>query len=316
MMGLSTGRDEPPAFFRPEVIRVSVWLVLALWLARQLARLLVWIIRTPSAAATITVTTAVLLGWHYVHPALPLGVLGGLLAGLVVWRVRWPVTFEAQVRLRVRTWWRAGFVYRRQWATAMDTAGLLVERRRTDYIPPLLGVRSTRTVDRVRVRMLPGQRVEDYAQVADRLAQTFGAQDCRVRSVRKRRHLVELWFLINDPLETVVRPFDAAQDALTAGIPVALAEDGIVFRLKLVGSHVLCVGATGAGKGSVLSAIIAGLVPFVLGGLVNIWAVDPKGGMELAPCRRFFTRFARGNSKAAGGYEASPRRSCSRMRSR
>jgi S-DNA-T family DNA segregation ATPase FtsK/SpoIIIE len=31
--------------------------------------------------------------------------------------------------------------------------------------------------------------------------------------------------------------------------------------------------------------------------LVNIWAVDPKGGMELAPCRRFFTRFARGNSK-------------------
>jgi len=68
---------------------------------------------------------------------------------------------------------------------------------------------------------------------------------------------------------------------------------------------VLCVGATGAGKGSVLSAIIAGLVPFVLGGLVNIWAVDPKGGMELAPCRRFFTRFARGNSKAAGGYEAS-----------
>ena len=87
--------------------------------------------------------------------------------------------------------------------------------------------------------MLPGQRVEDYAQVADRLAQTFGAQDCRVRSVRKRRHLVELWFLINDPLETVVRPFDAAEDALTAGIPVALAEDGTVFRLKLVGSHVL-----------------------------------------------------------------------------
>ena len=94
--------------------------------------------------------------------------------------------------------------------------------------------------------------------------------------------------LVNDPLEAVVQPFDAAVDALTAGIPVALAEDGTVFRLKLVGSHVLCVGATGAGKGSVLSAIIAGLVPFVLGGLVNIWAVDPKGGMELAPCRGSF----------------------------
>jgi DNA segregation ATPase FtsK/SpoIIIE, S-DNA-T family len=166
-MGLSSYRDEPPAFFRPEVIRVSLWLVLALWLARQLARLLVWIIRTPSAAAAIVVCTAGLLGWHYVHPALPLGVLGGLVVGLVVWRLRWPVTFEAQVRLRVRTWWRAGFVYRRRWATAMDTAGLLVERHRTDYVPSLLKVRSTRTVDRVTVRMLPGQRVEDYAAVAD-----------------------------------------------------------------------------------------------------------------------------------------------------
>ena len=175
--------------------------------------------------------------------------LGGLLVGLVVWRLRWPVTFEAQVRLRVRTWWRAGFVYRRRWATAMDTAGLLVERHRTDYVPPLLKVRSTRTVDRVTVRMLPGQRVEDYAGVADRLAQTFGALDCRVRSVRKRRHLVELWFLVDDPLEAVVRPFEAAEDALTAGIPVALAEDGTVFRLKLVGSHVLVRRGDRGGEG-------------------------------------------------------------------
>ena len=68
----------------------------------------------------------------------------------------------------------------------------------------------------------PASGLRTTPHVADRLAQTFGAQDCRVRSVRKRRHLVELWFLINDPLETVVRPFDAAEDALTAGIPVAL----------------------------------------------------------------------------------------------
>jgi S-DNA-T family DNA segregation ATPase FtsK/SpoIIIE len=306
-MGLSTYRDDPPAFFRPEVIRVSLWLVLALWLARQLARLLVWIIRTPSAAATLTVGTAVLLGWHYVDPALPVGVLSGLLAGLVGWRLRWPVTFEAQVRLRLRTWWRAGWVYRRRWATAMDTAGLLVGRRRTDYVPPLLKVRSTRTVDRVRLRMLPGQRVEDYAAVADRLAQTFGALDCRVRSVRKRRHLVELWFLVDDPLEAVVSPFDPAEDALTGGIPVALAEDGIVYRLRLHVS-ILIVGATGSGKGSVLWSIITGLIPFIRAGLVKVWAIDPKGGMELAPGRHLFDRFARGDAKtaaAAGGYEAS-----------
>ncbi|HLL61560.1 MAG TPA: hypothetical protein VK401_00820, partial [Propionibacteriaceae bacterium] len=113
-MGLSTYRDEPPAFFRPEVIRLSLWLVLALWLTRRLGRLLVWIIRTPSALATVLIGTAGLLGWQLVHPALPLGLLSALVVGLVVWWLRWPGTFEAQVRLRVRSWWRAGFVYRRQ----------------------------------------------------------------------------------------------------------------------------------------------------------------------------------------------------------
>ena len=286
----------------------------ALWLARQLARLLVWIIRTPSAAATVAVTTAIWLGWHYVHPALPLGVLGGLLAGLVVWRVRWPVTFEAQVRLRVRSWWRAGFVYRRQWATAMDTAGLLVERRRHRLHPALLGVRSTRTVDRVRVRMLPGQRVEDYAQVADRLAQTFGAQDCRVRSVRKRRHLVELWFLVNDPLEAVVRPLDAARTrsppASRSRWPRTAPCSGSSWS-----APTSCVSARpGPGRvGAVRDHRQPG--PVRLGRLVNIWAVDPKGGMELAPA----AGSSPGSPAATARQPAAtkpPLRSCSRMPSR
>jgi S-DNA-T family DNA segregation ATPase FtsK/SpoIIIE len=55
----------------------------------------------------------------------------------------------------------------------------------------------------------------------------------------------------------------------------------------------------------VLWAIICGLLPFVRSGLVKIWAVDPKGGMELAAGRRWFDRFARGDSTAAGGYELS-----------
>ena len=52
----------------------------------------------------------------------------------------------------------------------------------------------------------------------------------------------------------------------------------------------LTVGVTGAGKASVIWAIIAGLVPFILAGLVNLWVIDPKGGIELAPGRHLFTR--------------------------
>lgn len=68
----------------------------------------------------------------------------------------------------------------------MDTVGLTKERHSTDYVPPLLAVKSNRWMDKVTVRMLPGQRVQDFVDVADRLAQTFGAHDCRVRTTATR----------------------------------------------------------------------------------------------------------------------------------
>lgn len=68
--------------------------------------------------------------------------------------------------------------------------------------------------------MLAGQQVQDYVDGADRLAQTFGASDCRVRTMRNA-HRVQLWLLIRDPLTAVVAPFDPVLDALVNGIPVA-----------------------------------------------------------------------------------------------
>jgi DNA segregation ATPase FtsK/SpoIIIE, S-DNA-T family len=82
-----------------------------------------------------------------------------------------------------------------------------------------------------------------------------------------------------------------------------VAEDGTVWRLQLVGSHVLVVGATGAGKGSVIWSLLLQLAPHVRSGLVEVWAVDPKGGMELAAGRCLFARFAHGDSDTPTGYE-------------
>ena len=65
----------------------------------------------------------------------------------------------------------------------MTSAGLSLSRGTVELLPRLGRVVSTASVDRVRVRMLPGQTLDDYAAVADRLAQTFGVQACRVRSV-------------------------------------------------------------------------------------------------------------------------------------
>ena len=105
-------------------------------------RLILLVVRSPAALGGILVVSAFGAGWQLVHPALPLGVLGGLVAGLVVWRLRWPASFEAHACGRGRSWWRGVLVYRRRWAAAMDTVGLTKERHGTDYVPLLLAVRS------------------------------------------------------------------------------------------------------------------------------------------------------------------------------
>jgi S-DNA-T family DNA segregation ATPase FtsK/SpoIIIE len=302
-MGLSTGRDDPAVFLRPQVVRVSLWAVFGLWLARRLTRLLLLIVRSPAAMTSLVLTAAFVAGWRLVHPALPLGLVGALLAGLVGWRLRWPASYDGLALARLRSWWRGSVVYRRRWTVAMDTVGLIKNRHGVDYVPSLLAVRCTRCLDRVTVRMLPGQRLQDYVDVADRLAQTFGAADCRVRSTRSP-HQAQLWLLIRDPLDAVVDPLPAGE-SLEAGLPVAIAEDGTPWLLRLLGNHVLIVGATGAGKSGVLWCIIGALAGFIRAGVVRVWAVDPKGGIELAFGRPLFDRFAYGNPNSPGGYEAS-----------
>ena len=151
-------------------------------------------------------------------------------AGLVVWRVRWPDSFTRRVVWRARGVWRGRWVYRRFWQPAMATTGLVTTLDGDEYLPRLLRVASTGSVDRVRVRMLPGQVIEDWAAAGPRLAQTFAATECRVRTVVSSRQEVELWFLTHDPLTEAVPPFDTRvvgdPPDLTA-LPVALGEDGV-----------------------------------------------------------------------------------------
>ena len=50
-------------------------------------------------------------------------------------------------------------------------------------------------------------------------------------------------------------------------------------------------GATGAGKGRVLWSIITSSPRPSGEGMVELWALDPKGGMELAAGEPLFARF-------------------------
>lgn len=79
-------------------------------------------------------------------------------------------------------------------------------------------------------------------------------------------------------------------------LPVARTLDGSTARLPLAGGHTLIVGETGSGKGSVIWSIVRSLAPGIRDGQVQMWAVDPKGGIELTPGAGLFHRFQVGVS--------------------
>ncbi|MEV0461426.1 FtsK/SpoIIIE domain-containing protein [Nocardia tengchongensis] len=86
----------------------------------------------------------------------------------------------------------------------------------------------------------------------------------------------------------VVVPDEVDLRAVHAGI----REDGSPWLVPILYAMLLIVGATGSGKGGVVWAILRGLGPAIRAGLVDVWCVDPKGGMEFGPGADLFVRFA------------------------
>lgn len=275
------------------------------WVPRRLATRVRRLVAAPALLGGVLASVGAV--WLLAAAGLRLAV--DVLVGAVVltgaWAVAHRASFDRWVRWPARAWWRRHSVYRQRWRPAMLACGLVTRLDREDQVPGMRRVRCAGHADRVTVRMLPGQVVQDYAMVADRLAQSFDAIDCRVRAVPAHPDLVALWLLTADPLSRVVAPFDPETPPHLAGLPVAVGEDGAVYRLRLLGTHVLVVGATGAGKGSVLWSLIRALGPAVRDGTAALWVVDPKGGMELAAGRALFARFCHGARNSGAGDGAS-----------
>ncbi len=297
-------RDQGPVRLNVAKVHVPLTAVVAAWAGRRLAAAGWWLLHHPLVLALLVLAIAV-LRFTAAHGPLPLLALVAVVSQtLVIWHYVHPTSFTTFVVWRARGAWRSASVYGYVWQPAMVTAGLAVRVDRTEYLPRLVTVRSTGSVDVARVRMLPGQTLTDWAQAGPRIAQTFGAADCRVRTVLHRTHHLDLWFLIDDPLTTPVAPFEPADPPQLSGLPVALGEDGLVHRVRLLGAHLLIVGATGSGKGSVLWSLLTALAPGIRDGLVQVWAIDPKGGMELAPGGALFARFYYGDDGTdTAGYE-------------
>ncbi|MGH3367920.1 MAG: FtsK/SpoIIIE domain-containing protein, partial [Nocardioidaceae bacterium] len=282
-----------PVHLRTASVRIPWSVVLLGWVGRTLGKGLGRMLGQPVLWVALTLYLvgywlAVTVGpWPFVTAAL------AVTGALVGWRQAHRSSFLRWFGWPVRSAWRQRLVYRRGWQPAMVTCNLAVRVSGREYLPKLIRVSSTRSVDRVTVRMLPGQVADDYSEVADRLAQTFDASDCRVRTDPRHRDRLILWFLVDDPLTEPVAPYEPGDPDLAA-LPVARREDGLTYHLKLLGSHLLLVAATGAGKSNAIWAIIQALAQGVASGVVQLWVCDPKGGMELAPGQQMFTQFCHG----------------------
>jgi len=242
----------------------------------------------PSLVLTLTLTTLVLALWRWID----------------VW------SFDTWVGRWLRAWWQRWTIYAPRLPGWLHACGLsitdattpivvtvnLVGRNRirrdqhqpTMRVPKVLGVTSGASWDEVRIRLVPGQKPEDFDAATRALACARGVARCQVRELAA--NVVSIDFQRRNLLTNPVACPDLTAMAHREGGAVDLqrvwagrTEYGQDWHLPLTGSasHTLTAGATGAGKNSVMWCPLVSIAPAIRDGLVRVSGIDPKG-MELA----------------------------------
>jgi S-DNA-T family DNA segregation ATPase FtsK/SpoIIIE len=280
---------------REPVVVIPRWWIVVRWLLSPVGRLLVACLRHPVPSGLVLFA---LVLYGYVGERAFLGGALVLLVLLVVWRLAHRGSFDTVVWFPLLALWRGWWIYKRHWHATMAVTGLAVVYQDSEYVPAVVRVSCGPHVDKVIVDMVSGQAPEQWQRVSSALAHTFGAITLRVRVVRPRRIMLEC--TRSDSLAEPVAPIELSAESPVdlAGLPVGIQADGALWLLRLLGTHVLVVGASNAGKGSVVWSLLRALGPAIRAGLVAPWVLDPKGGMELAAGERMFARFE------ADSYEA------------
>jgi len=281
-------RHVPPASGDGLVALVEMAFKLT-WLSFKLkAYLVVWAVLFPMLSLPILLTVAA--GEQGGSSAATAVGMASLMV-LAGWRLRHPGSFHRLVSGRIWKRWRRWRTYRQPWRHLCAMHGLTVVLNDRVSVPKLHRVRVGYVSDAVTVRMLYGQSIEDWQRVSDALGHAFGAMSVRVRALKPGWAVIDVHH--GDALASVV-PLPQTPcsegigvEALTAGV----TERGDRWQVRVRGRHILVAGATGAGKGSVVWSVLAGLGPAIRAGIVHLWVVDPKGGMEFGPGQALYQRF-------------------------
>lgn len=256
-------------------------------------------LRWPDVAAVLVVaaTTALIGGVQWALCTMTMGA-----AAFLWWRLGWPDSYQELIGEPVADYRRAHLVYRRRWRVICEHHQLTITQRGkpdADPLVPVLGsVHIGAAVDTLVVRLLVGQSIKTWEAQVDGLAAAFGAQHVTIEpgpiEAGRGRDIV-MRVRHHDALSTpiaLLRPVLDTPVVRLAQVPVGITERGSEWTLPVAGRHILVGGATGAGKGSVLWSLIAGLAPGIKAGLIAVRCLDPKGGMEFAAGAPLFDRFA------------------------
>ena len=224
-------------------------------------------------------------------------VAGGL------WAWAHPDSFDRIAVRQVRSEWRRALVYAWPWKRVMlfsDLTKHTRHRQRSTHYPKLRRVRSDGWRDRVSVKLLHGQCADTYAAHAAELANSFRAHSCRVRVDQPRR--IWLDFLHSDPLAAPIGVPALAEPGTgvdLARVVIGRTETGRPWVLRLADRHVLVAGVSDAGKSSVMWSVLRALAPWIRSGMVQVFGIDPKGGMELGRAENLFHKLVCTNGTEA-----------------
>ncbi len=199
-------------------------------------------------------------------------------------------------------WWVARwFTYGYLWPRVALRCRLGVQDHATGQIltPRVSGVCLTASGECISLELPVGLPPEELTRKAGVLAHALGTtRPLRVQVSTARG--ARVWVHRRNPLAATVPPLPmpTLDVQLLKTLSIGKTETGQPWSVPVWGSHIFCGGLTGSGKGSILWSLLHGLAPFIREGLVQIWAVDPKGGMELEHGAGLFTRFERDDPQA------------------
>jgi S-DNA-T family DNA segregation ATPase FtsK/SpoIIIE len=206
-----------------------------------------------------------------------------LLLGVAIVALAWP---DSRRWLVAHAW--CGYSRRRILACLTETRA----DTSRGSLPRCVKSRVTLVGEQFTLRCRVGQSAEQINERVDELRAAARCRDVRVIRDLRKGHRVTVDVLRRDTLAEPVPAFPVPHVTDLFALAIGLTEYGARWLLGLLGRHILIVGVTGAGKSSVIQSMLRQLAPGIRDGVVQVWAVDPKGGMELGPVQALFARFA------------------------